>query len=32
MLGERMKLERLLFEGEAELTVGGPRGINTPRS
>jgi hypothetical protein len=32
MLGERMKLEQLTVLGEERMTVGGPRGINTPRS
>jgi hypothetical protein len=32
MLGERMRLQRVtILEGE-EIIVGGPRGINTPRS
>jgi hypothetical protein len=31
MLGERSKLERLLFGGEERIVVGGPRGINTLR-
>jgi hypothetical protein len=32
MQGERMRLEQRTVRGEKEMAVGGPRGINTPRS
>jgi hypothetical protein len=32
MLDERMNLEWVTTRGEERMTVGGPRGINTPRS
>jgi hypothetical protein len=32
MQGERIRLERRTVQGEKKVTIGGPRGINTPRS